>query len=278
MSPGYARAWRASISRASCSVPTPPMRDAVPVKWRSTSSGARPTASKIWAPQYDGIVEMPILDSVLRSPLPSPLTARCLRLLGGHPVRQQPSSTSSAKRLEHQVRVDRGGAVADQGRDAVDAPRLARLDDEAGLEPRALAHEVVVDGGDREQATAPARARRRRRGRRGSGCSIPAASAASASRQRRSSAASSPAGPSATGHVMSSVRALKIAECTWRSCSSSESSRIGVWSTSWRACSGVSSNRFFSEPMLACRLITIASRIESIGGFVTCAKSCLKYE
>ena len=107
---------------------------------------------------------------------------------------------------------------------------------------------------------------------------VPAARASSASRQRRSSATSIPAGPSSTGHVMSSVRALKIAECTWRSCSSSESSRIGVCSTSWRACSGVSSKRFFSEPMLACRLITIASRIESIGGFVTCANSCLKYE
>ena len=41
---------------------------------------------------------------------------------------------------------------------------------------------------------------------------------------------------------------------------------------------GVSSRRFRSEPTLACTLITTASRIESIGGLVTCAKSCLKYE
>ncbi len=71
---------------------------------------------------------------------------------------------------------------------------------------------------------------------------------------------------------------MKIAERTWRSCSSSESSRIGLSITSWRACSGVSSSRLRSEPTLACTLITTASRIESIGGFVTCAKSCLKYE
>jgi hypothetical protein len=31
--------------------PMPPMRDAVPVKYRSTRSRSRPTASKICAPQ-----------------------------------------------------------------------------------------------------------------------------------------------------------------------------------------------------------------------------------
>ena len=106
----------------------------------------------------------------------------------------------------------------------------------------------------------------------------PPTSAASASSKTRSSAASIPSGPSTVGQVMSSVCDLKIAERTWRSCSSSESSRIGLSITSWRACSGVSSSRFRSEPTLACTLITTASRIESIGGFVTCAKSCLKYE
>jgi len=47
----------------------------VPVKWRSTSSGASPTASKICAPQYEVSVEMPILDIVLRIPFAIPLTA-----------------------------------------------------------------------------------------------------------------------------------------------------------------------------------------------------------
>ena len=105
---------------------------------------------------------------------------------------------------------------------------------------------------------------------------MPSASAASASRQSRSSAASMPAGPSATGQVTSSVRALKIAECTWRSCSSSESSRIGLLEHELAGVLGRLVEEVLSEPMLACRLITIASRIESIGGFVTWAKSCLK--
>ena len=48
---GRPRAWRSSASRASTSMPMPPIRDAVPVKWRSISSGSRPTASKICAPQ-----------------------------------------------------------------------------------------------------------------------------------------------------------------------------------------------------------------------------------
>ena len=75
--PGYARSCRASVCAASVSIPIPPMRDAVPVKCRSTSSGASPTASKICAPQYELIVEMPILDIVLSRPLAIPFTARC---------------------------------------------------------------------------------------------------------------------------------------------------------------------------------------------------------
>ena len=104
----------------------------------------------------------------------------------------------------------------------------------------------------------------------------PAASCSSASREIRSSAASSPSGPSATGQVMSIVCALKMCESTCRRASSSLSSRIGVSITSWWACSGDSPSRFFSEPTLVATLITTASRVESIGGFVTCANSCLK--
>ena len=59
--------------------------------------------------------------------------------------------------------------------------------------------------------------------------------------------------------------------------SSSSSRRIGR-DHECRACSGVSSSRLRSEPTLASTLITTASRIESIGGFVTWANSCLKYE
>ena len=71
---GYARAWRSRASVASTSRPTPPIREAVPVKWASTSSRSRPTASKIWAARYDWIVEIPILEIVFSSPLPSAFT------------------------------------------------------------------------------------------------------------------------------------------------------------------------------------------------------------
>ena len=135
----------------------PPIRDGVPVKWRSTSSGARPRISKICAPQYDGIVEMPIFDIVLSRPLAMPLTARRCGLLGAHV--QLAALGEVGERLEHQVRVDGRGAVADEDGDAVHAARLARLDDEAGLEARALADEVVVNRGDgerrRDRAPAP---------------------------------------------------------------------------------------------------------------------------
>ena len=52
--------------------------------------------------------------------------------------------------------------------------------------------------------------------------------------------------------------------------------RIGWSITSWCACSGDSSSRLTSAPTPRPRLITTASRIGSIGGFVTCANSCLK--
>ena len=47
------------------------MREAVPGKNSSMTSSDRPTASKIWAPMYDDMVLMPILDMVLSRPLPT---------------------------------------------------------------------------------------------------------------------------------------------------------------------------------------------------------------
>ncbi len=73
----------------------PPMRDGVAVKYRSTTSGASPTASKICAPQYDGIVEIPIFEITLSSPLPIPFTARARACSAVIPSGSQPSSASS---------------------------------------------------------------------------------------------------------------------------------------------------------------------------------------
>ena len=54
-------------------------------------------------------------------------------------------------RLERQVRVDRGGAVAEQQRDVVHLAAVAGLDDEADLHAGLLAHQVVVHGGGHQQ-------------------------------------------------------------------------------------------------------------------------------
>jgi hypothetical protein len=51
---------------------------------------------------------------------------------------QQRALGELVERLEHQVRVDRRGAVADQRRHVVDVARLAGLDHEPGAQPRAV--------------------------------------------------------------------------------------------------------------------------------------------
>ena len=93
----------------------------------------------------------PHLRQRLEEPLAEPLDRPRLRLVGRHVLRQPAELDELGQRLEHQVRVDGRGAVADQRRDAVDAARLARLDDEAGLQARALAHEVMVHRCRREE-------------------------------------------------------------------------------------------------------------------------------
>ena len=73
-----------------------------------------------------------------------------------------------ADRREHQVRIHCGSAVADQHGDALDAARLARLDDESRLQARARADEMVMHRADREQRRHRDALGTRPRGRRGS--------------------------------------------------------------------------------------------------------------
>ncbi len=56
------------------------------------------------------------------------------------------------ERLERQIRIDDAGAVAEEQRAVMHLARVARLDDEPALRARALAHEMVVHAGGREQA------------------------------------------------------------------------------------------------------------------------------
>ena len=94
---------------------------------------------------------MPILEIVLSRPLAMPLTTFHWAVSKSSTPGTRPSATSCLERLEHQVRVDRARAVADQRREVVDLARLAGLEHEAGLQARALAHEVVVHAGDGQQ-------------------------------------------------------------------------------------------------------------------------------
>ncbi len=86
----------------------------------------------------------------LEQALRDPLHGAALGVFRGHLRRQLAAVDQLRQRLEHQVRVDRRGAVADEHGDAVHAARLAGLDDQAGLQARPLADEVMVDGRDRE--------------------------------------------------------------------------------------------------------------------------------
>ena len=86
-----------------------------------------------------------------------------------------------------------------------------------------------------------------------------------------------PSAPSATGQVIGIVCERKTEESTPRSDSSSSLRRIGCGMTSWCACSGALREQVAPPSRPPVRIdITTDSRIGSIGGFVTCAKSCLK--
>ena len=90
-------------------------------------------------------MEMPILDMTLSTPLPSALIRLRDRLLG-RDAGDRPAADEVLDGLHREVRVDRGGAVADQQRDVVHLADVAGLDDQADLGAGLLADEVVVHG------------------------------------------------------------------------------------------------------------------------------------
>jgi len=74
----------------------PPNRDVVPVKYLSTKSCERPIASKTCAPVYEAIVEIPIFDITLRTPLPKLLMRLATAFSGVMPVMTPCRTKSSA--------------------------------------------------------------------------------------------------------------------------------------------------------------------------------------
>ena len=67
----------------------------MPVKYSSTTSEARPTASKICAPVYEATVETPILDMILITPLQAALMY-CVRARRGVTPSRVPAAIMSS--------------------------------------------------------------------------------------------------------------------------------------------------------------------------------------
>ena len=86
------------------------------------------------------------LEQALADRLQQPLE----RLLVGDARGQLGATMQIGERLEQQIGVDRGGAVADQRRKVVVLARLAGLDHEAGLQPGALVDQVLVHRAERQ--------------------------------------------------------------------------------------------------------------------------------
>ena len=95
-------------------------------------------------------METPILLITLSTPLPSALTTLATAF-SGSTRGVDPAAGQVLDRLDGQVRVDRGRAVADQQRDVVHLADVAGLDHQADLGPGLLPDQVVVHGRGEQQ-------------------------------------------------------------------------------------------------------------------------------
>ena len=105
---------------------------------------------------------------------------------------------------------------------------------------------------------------------------VPSAIAWSAALNNSSMARSRPALPSFGLKRIGSVSDLSPGMSILRNFSISEFFRIGSGSLSCRQLSGLGATRFPSEPSVSVVEVINSSRMGSMGGLVTCAKSCLK--
>ena len=186
------------------------------------------------------------------------------------------------QRLEGEIGIDRLRAVAGEAGEMMHLARLAGFDHEADRGAQALADQVMMHGRAGEQ--------RRDRNALGAGLAVGQDDDVDAvahrllrrARTARRAPAPCRSAPCSAGKVVSSVQRLEM-----RRRSTSEIERIFSRSVVGQdrlahfqplgACDVPSrSNRFGRGPMIETRLITSSSRIGSIGGFVTCAKFCLK--
>ena len=224
---------------------------------------------------------MPILEHHLEQALADRLDVALARL-ADRQLAELAGRLQAAQRLQREVRVDGRRAVAEQQREVHATSRGSpRLDDEAAHRARALAHEVRVHGGRRQQRPRSARSssstpRSERIEDRGAVSRPPATACRHSCVQR---ALEPRRRPSRTGYsVRQRLRrgsprgAGGGASPARRSCST------GCSIVTRRQCSGRSSSRL---PIGADARRAGSSRAPracgSIGGFVTWANCCLKY-
>ena len=195
--------------------------------------------------------------------------------------REQLSTGHVVERLEHQVGIDGARAVPDEKREVVDLARLPRLQDQP--HPRSQTRPGSARAARRRPraATGWPRSPVRSPGPTGRRCRSPRGPPGSCARHSSSTALSSPGPPSRTPKSIGSVtaseaarrsRAVEAPQAVRAARSAGSASRSSIC----RHCSGVPSRRFPSGPMVVSTPITSSSRMASTGGFVTCAKSCLK--
>mmetsp|Transcript_25316 Transcript_25316/g.78974 ORF Transcript_25316/g.78974 Transcript_25316/m.78974 type:complete len:282 (+) Transcript_25316:743-1588(+) len=281
------------------------MRDGVPEKHVSTTSGWRPSASKICAPLYDWSVEMPILDMTLSNPLASALryALRSSASSGAsssvlRSLRIRAATKPSALSLASASYATRGQTPS-APKPTASATSWTSFTSPASAKSAAFPRWPVFS---RCWCTAPT-ARSVGTGRRSgpartsdstkivapglpnppwtaaAACSQIDASAASSATSDDDAFASSGGGKSAPcrGNVASTVAQDQPSRfpSSW-SAASSSGVRTGCSTTRRAQFSAPASSKFDSGPTGQTNDMTSSSRIGSMGGFVTCAKSCLK--
>ena len=218
---------------------------------------------------------MPIFAIVFSRPRAQRVDVRGARL-GGVRRPEQAAPIERVDRVDRDVGVHRLGPERDQLGGVGDLARLAGLRDEPDARPRLLARSrwwwtaaTASSEGMGTEAASAARSLTMR-------TVAPAATCTEAAAQRRSSAAASPDGAlgawerrakgrrreALLGDVAQRLHVL-VREDGW-----GRSSRC-AWA-------GPCSSRLPPAPSVVASVITRASRIGSIGGLVTWAKSCLK--
>ena len=173
-----------------------------------------------------------------------------------------------------EIRTDRAGAVAEEAGDLMHVARFAALADERGFHALAGADEMMMHRAGREQHR-HGTWRDRPRGRSGSRMRAPSATALRLRRRCGRWRSSRPASPSLSGQVQSIVRAGSLAfQAPQRGELVLEKDRR--FELDEARVLGRLARRLRRQPSGMLSDMTSFSRIGSIGGLVTCAKSCLK--